>query len=163
MNKIIKAAVLCSVVLLASCGGNAKVTKSFDNSAKAQVASQKMDVRNISTSVPDAPEHFLAAVKGHLKNELRKRGLLSDHGDAHQIDLNVTYYRMRSGFTRMMFGMFAGKDGIEAEIEIKNADSGKVLSALTASSYNITAIGNEDDVARMFAEEAAEEIEKSLK
>jgi len=150
-------------LLLVGCGSNAKVVKSLDSNSKSQMISQKLEVNEIKTDVKDVPEHFLAAVKGHLKNELNKRGLLESEGkEANKIDLQVTYYRMRSGITRMMFGMFAGKDGIEADVTIRDAGTGEVLSQLTASSYNLMAVGGSEDIARMFAEKTAEEIEKSL-
>lgn len=158
-----KFALACIIPLfLISCGGNAKVISALDSGDKAKITSQKMAVRSIQSNVDDVPEHFLAAVRGHLKNELGKRGLLAMDQEANHIDLNVTYYRMRSGITRMMFGVFAGKDGIEADIEIRDISSNKVMGKLSASSYNVMAIGNEDDIARIFAEKAAEEIEKSL-
>jgi len=149
---------------LTACGGSAKVTKSFSDDAVATMKSHKMELRNVTVSADEVPDHFVSAMKGHLKNELKKRGLLAGNGNAQAaaIDMDVTYYRMRGGITRMMFGILAGKDGVEADIKILEHGTNNVLTTLTASSYNVMALGGPDDVAQMFAEEAAEAIEKNL-
>ncbi|MES0372578.1 MAG: DUF4410 domain-containing protein, partial [Mariprofundaceae bacterium] len=138
--------------------------KSFSDDAVATIKSQKLELRDVKVTAADVPDHFVSAMKGHLKNELRMRGLLAGDGNsqAASIDMDVTYYRMRSGITRMMFGILAGKDGVEADIEISVHGTKDVLTKLTASSYNIMALGGPDDVARMFAEEVAKAIEKNL-
>lgn len=153
-----------AAILLSACGSNAHMAKEMDSLASEKLLAQKIAVESVHASAADVPDHFLSAVSGHLKNELRKRGLLADEtiSDAGQIDVDVTYYRMRSGFSRMMFGVLAGKDGIEGQVVIKDAKSGTAISKMDVSSYNIMAVGNEDDIARMFAEDVAGTIEKNL-
>lgn len=53
-----------------------------------------------------------------------------------------------------MFGVFAGKDGVDSEVIVKNS-TGEVIGKSTVSSYNLMAIGDMQDVARMHAEEIA--------
>ncbi len=59
----------------------------------------------------------------------------------------------------MMFGVLAGKDGIEGDVTVHDAATGEVISKLTASSFKILAVGSDDDVARMFAEQVAMALE----
>jgi hypothetical protein len=148
-------------MLLSACGGNVKVAMPMNQSAEQKMTDQKAAVRMVKASAADVPSHFLLAVKGHVENELNRRGMLANGSadSAHQIDVNVTYYRMRTGFTRMMFGVLAGKDGIEGDVTVHDAATGEVISRLTASSFNIMAVGSEDDVARMFAEQVAMALE----
>ena len=153
--------VLAGMTLLSACGGNVKVAMPLNPSTEQKMADQKAAVRTVKASVADVPSHFLLAVKGHVENELGRRGMLANGSEenAHQIDVNVTYYRMRTGFTRMMFGALAGKDGIEGDVTVHDAATGEIISKLTASSFNILAVGSDDDVARMFAEQVAMALE----
>jgi len=148
---------------LVSCGGNAQMARQMDSLDQEKFMTSKFEVNQVTTSVDNMPEHFLAAVKGHLKNELRSRGLLkaSDVSNSNLIDVDVTYYRMRSGMSRMFLGMLAGKDGIEGKVTIHEAGSNHAIAEMTASSYNLMAIGESDDIARMFAEQVAKTIEKN--
>jgi len=153
-----------ALVMLVSCGGNAKVTKGFSNDAASIVKSEKLQLGDVKVSAEDVPDQFVAAMKGFLKVELRKRGLLAGEDNLNPaiVSMDVTYYRMRSGFSRMMFGMLAGKDGVEAKVSIVDSKTKSPLTELVASSYNLAAFGGADDVARMFAEEVAKSIEENL-
>lgn len=90
-----------------------------------------------------------------LKNELSKANRLAASGqtDAVAIDIKIVAYRMRSGFSRMMFGVLAGKDGIESEVTMRDPKTGAVLGSSTVSTFNVMAVGGQEDVARMHAEE----------
>jgi len=156
--------IIITASFLAACGSNAKITKSFSDDSTDIIKQQKLELRSIKVSAKDVPDHFISAIKGHLKNELKKQGLLASIGNTQpaSIDMDITYYRMRGGITRMMFGILAGKDGVEADIRISAHGSTEPLSELTASSYNVTALGERDDVARMFAEKIAKTIKESL-
>lgn len=108
----------------------------------------------------DIPTHIIKAVTGHLDSALRKQGLAAEGEAGIRIDATTTYYRMRSGFSRMMVGALAGKDGIKAEITLVDKKSGSPVGKFQVSSYNVTAIGGEDDVARMLAEEIVKALQK---
>jgi hypothetical protein len=54
-----------------------------------------------------------------------------------------------------MFGIFAGKDGVDSTVDVVDARTGKVVGSSTVSSYNVMAVGEQEDVARMHAEEIA--------
>lgn len=119
----------------------------------------------ISPGETAIPTHIVNAVKGHLDSELRKRGLSPVAGTdgSIRIDATATYYRMRSGFARMAVGIFAGKDGIACDVQLVNTVSGQPTAQFKVSSYNLTAIGSEDDVARLLAEEIAKALEAQRK
>lgn len=55
-----------------------------------------------------------------------------------------------------MFGIMAGKDGMNSTITATAAsDPTRVLGESTVSSYNVMAVGGEDDIPRMHAAEIA--------
>ena len=99
--------------------------------------------------------HFLIEVKSFLKAALAAAdaGSQGDPADW-QIAVKVVSYRMRSGFTRFMFGMLAGKDGVDSQVQVLDA-SGKVLGDSNVSTFNVTAVGSGEDVAKMHADEIA--------
>lgn len=103
------------------------------------------------------PEHFLEAIRGYLKAELTKRNMIAEDKSVadRELQIQVTYYRMRSGFTRMMFGVMAGKDGVTSTVNVLNAKTGEVIGTSDVNTYNVMAVGGEQDVARMHAEEIA--------
>ncbi|HKB58096.1 MAG TPA: DUF4410 domain-containing protein [Lacunisphaera sp.] len=119
----------------------------------------------LSAGKTEIPAHVVQAVTGHLDAELRKRGLAAaaEDGNAIRIDATATYYRMRSGFSRMMVGMLAGKDGIKCDVQLVDKKSGQAVGQFQVSSYNLTAVGGEDDVARMLATEIAKALENYKK
>ena len=53
----------------------------------------------------------------------------------------------------MMFGVFAGKDGINSTVKVYSPDGHTVLGSSEVSSYNVMAVGSQDDIARMHGEE----------
>ena len=119
----------------------------------------------INAGKTEIPDHILKAVTGHLDAELRKRGLAAtaEDGNTIRIDATTTYYRMRSGFSRMMVGILAGKDGIKCDVQLVDKKSGQAVGQFQVSSYNLMAVGGEDDVARMLATEIAQALENYKK
>ena len=134
-------------------------------SASTAEIPKKYIVGNVSTKVDSVPDHFMSAIKGFLKVELKEKGLFENNeaSPSNVIDIEVNYYRMRSGFTRMFWGMLAGKDGVDSTIRITDKETRIEIGKLTVSSFNVAAIGESEDVARMHAEEIAEALEKAGK
>jgi uncharacterized alkaline shock family protein YloU len=152
-------------LFLAACGSSSQFVKPMENSVSKQGAPKKYLVGNFSTKVDSVPDHFLSAIKGFLKVELKEKGLYVDNESdpANVIDVEVNYYRMRSGFTRMFWGMLAGKDGVDSTVKITDTETQSIVGEMTVSSFNVAAIGESEDVARMHAEEIAETLEKAGK
>lgn len=118
----------------------------------------KYSIKNIEDkSEKIVPEHFLESIKGYLKAEMKKRNMLAEEEleTNRDVVIQVTYYRMRSGFTRMMFGVMAGKDGVASTVTVLDAKTGEEIGASEVNTYNVLAVGGEQDVARMHAEEIA--------
>lgn len=145
---------LILVCMLIGCGSNSKVLKPIGNMDSADNHANSYMVGQIGISTDDVPDHFIAAVKGYLKTELKKCNLLCETEAELErtIDIDITYYRMRSGFTRMMFGVFAGKDGIKSTVRIKDNETNSIIGESEISTFNVMAVGGEEDVARMHAE-----------
>jgi len=95
--------------------------------------------------------------RSNLKVELAKRHLLANEnsGPEFYIDIAVTNYRMRGDVVRFMLGMFAGKDGVESTVSIRDSKTEELAGETDVSTFNITAIGSMDEIARMHAQEIA--------
>lgn len=145
-----------AAALIAACGSTAQVKQHVEPTTAANAKFTVTAPVNAAPKDGDQPtDAFLASVAGHLRNELSKNGRLAKEGDQTlNIRITVTEYRMRSGFSRAMFGVFAGKDGIASSVEVTDA-SGKVLGSSSISTFNAMAIGGEEDIARMHGTEIA--------
>lgn len=154
---------LVCLLILSACGSSAVVNKSLTESLSANNLKFTLDA--INCNVNDVPDHFLAAVNGYLKSELTKKDLLEKTGSekSYKISILVNEYRMRSGMTRMMFGVFAGQDGVGSIVTIFDSVTGNVVGKSTVSTFNITAVGGMDDIARMHAEKIAEFVSGDIK
>jgi hypothetical protein len=154
---------LIGCLLFTGCGSSSTGIQPITNAAAAPMGSApaKYVAGVLNPGKTDIPTHIVNAVTGHLDAELRKRKLApeGEATSAIRIDATATYYRMRSGFARMGFGMLAGKDGIQCDVQLIDQKSGHPVGQFKVSSYNLTAIGGEDDVARMLAVEIAKALE----
>lgn len=150
--------------VVAACGSTSQVRQPVESvRAATAVFSVEKPVSAVPKDSDQPAEHFLSAVTSYLKSELAKNGRLAKEGeDALKIDIKVVEFRMRSGVARMMFGMLAGKDGIASEVSVRDS-SQKVLGSSTVSTFNVMAVGGEEDIARMHAEEIAKTLLERLK
>jgi hypothetical protein len=157
-------AVFAVSALLAACGSTSQIRQPVEPVSAATAAfSVEQPVNAVPKDSDQPAEHFLTAVASYLKSELAKNGRLAkESDDALKIDIKVTEFRMRSGVTRMMFGVFAGKDGIASEVSVRDSAQ-KVLGSSTVSTFNVMAVGGEEDIARMHAEEIAKTLLERLK
>jgi hypothetical protein len=157
-------AILAVSVLVAACGSTSQIRQPVEPmSAATAVFTVEKPVNAVPKDSDQPAEHFLGAITSYLRSELAKNGRLAKEGeDALKIDIKVTEFRMRSGVSRMMFGIFAGKDGIASEVSVRDS-SQKVLGSSTVSTYNVMAVGGEEDIARMHAEEIAKTLLERLK
>lgn len=162
MNRRLLAAVTITL-FLSGCGGSAVVPVRMDRANQQKLAADKMTVADVTSSVKGVPAHFLTNVKGHLEAALIERGLLAvkDPDHANKVEINITYYRMRGRFARSMFGIFAGRDGIDGEVIIVDP-SGDRITTLDASSFNLSAGGGPDYIAREFAQQVVSTLEKHI-
>lgn len=145
------AAVVTSVG--AGCGSSHSVRKTTPVSGQPVKTTYQLgeieDAKNL------VPEHIRVGILSYLKKDLQAKGLLPGPGEqaTWNVRISVLSYRMRSGFSRMMFGILAGKDGISTSVEIVDPVSGEVVGESDVSSYNLAAVGGEEDIARMQGEE----------
>ena len=153
---------LACLLFLSGCGSSSTAIQAIPTSTSTAMGAgpAKYLAGTISAGKTEMPTHIVNAVSGHLEAELRKHSLFAaaEDGNVLQINATATYYRMRSGFSRMMVGIFAGKDGIECDVQLVDKKSGQPVGKFKVSSYNMTAVGGEDDVARMLAAEIAKAL-----
>ena len=159
LKKILLLPLIALVFALTGCGSSSSVVQPIPKATAMGEAPVKYFAGEFSPGDTTIPSHILNAIKGHLDATLQKNalGAQPDYANRLRIDGTVTYYRMRSGFTRMMFGVFAGKDGVECEIRLIDP-AGQTVGKLKVESHNLMAVGSEDDVARMVAEETVKAI-----
>lgn len=138
-------------LLLSACASSTRVVTPAGASIDGRHGYSGIEIVNHGT---EAPEHFLDAVESYLSRMLGERALIDEEA-LHRVQVNVIDYRMRSGFSRAMFGVFAGKDGIDSEVTVVDTETGRELARSTVTSYNVMAVGDMDDIARMHAEEIA--------
>ncbi len=147
-----KTIILLSILalLLAGCASTTNITQPLEAPQATEVkAFGEIEIDKKDTK---APEHFIHAVESYIKQGLQERSLY-DEENGKKISVSVNSYRMRKGMTRMMFGIFAGKDGINSTVNVYTPDGGEVLGSSEVNSYNVMAVGSQDDIARMHGEE----------
>jgi hypothetical protein len=143
------------VLLLIGCGTSQSVKKSI---APSQTVTKiRYQIGQIEDPKNLVPEHLRTSILAYLKKELQAKGLLPGEGEqpTRQVKITIESYRMRSGFTRQIFGIFAGKDGVTANVSITDLVTGETLGESVVSSFNLAAVGGEEDIARMEGEAIA--------
>ncbi len=149
MNKTILLLAILAL-LIGGCASSTNITQPLEAPTVAEVKTfGEIEIKNNDTK---APEHFINAVESYIKQGLQERSIY-DQESGKKISVSVNKYRMRKGMTRMMFGILAGKDGIDSTVKVYSPDGGKVLGSSEVSSYNVMAVGSQDDIARMHGEE----------
>jgi hypothetical protein len=124
------------------------------NQQVSKVTYRILDIEDPKNLVP---EHMRVSILSYLKKDLQSKGMLPNNEDqaTRHVRISVLSYRMRSGFSRQIFGIFAGKDGISTNVTVIDPISGEVLGESEVSCYNLAAVGGEEDIARMQGEEIA--------
>ncbi|PAJ71623.1 hypothetical protein CJF42_25730 [Pseudoalteromonas sp. NBT06-2] len=146
-NKVL---IIAVTMIISACSSSTKVSQAISTNGVGPKSYSSIEISNNNT---EAPEHFAQAVKSYLKQELKSNALFNEKGE-NKINVSINDYRMRSGFSRAMFGVFAGKDGVDSEVVVTD-ENGVVIGKSTVSSFNVMAIGDMQDIARMHAEEIA--------
>jgi hypothetical protein len=140
---------------LVGCASSTTVRQDIYDRVAVDGRAYLYNIAEFGSNTTDAPPHFVVALKGYLEQDLNQRGMLVGQDAVADREVRVTLeaYRMRSGFSRAMFGAFAGKDGVESAVSVVNAESGALIGSSNVSSFNIMAVGDQDDIARMHAKE----------
>lgn len=155
MKRIIMLLVLAFMFI--GCASSTVIKEPIKSSTEVEQA--KYVIKNIEDkSEKVAPEHFLHSIEGYLKAELKNRGIAAEDEVEinREVNIEITYYRMRSGFSRVMIGAMAGKDRVTSKVTVLDSKTGEVLGASEVDTYNVTAVADEQDVAKMHAEEIAD-------
>ena len=156
------AALLLLVGFMTGCATNHVVTQPLAIKPDPNVT--KYEIMDITdNSARGVPGHLADAIAGYIKTDLRKAGMLSDKENPPTSKVNTTIetYRMRNGFNRAMFGMMAGKDGVGSKVTVTDATTGALIGESAVSTYNVTAVGDAEDIAQMHGEEIAEFLTSS--
>jgi phage-related tail fiber protein len=157
MIRYIKLFMLTVVAVIAGCASSAKESVPLSQAP----ANTKYQIESITANKAQVPEHFIKSTKSYVKRELSKYDLLaSNKSQANRfISIKIQSFRMRKGFNRQFFGVMAGKDGMASIVEVKDK-SGKLVGKFKVDTFNVLAIGSEDDIPRMHAREIAKMLAK---
>jgi hypothetical protein len=130
-----------------NCGSSTRVKKSID-------IEMKFDIGELSAGKTKAPEHFLLAVKGYLKTELSSRELFDpDRKAKYRIYITMIKYRIRKGFSKKVFGILAGKDGVKSTVMVLDPETNEIIGESEVATTNLTKSITMDDIAHMHADE----------
>jgi len=152
----ILALVLGALLLGSGCGSSTDVTVNLDPSVWSTPGGVRYEIGPVQAGDTRAPDHFLAAVTSYLKVALDEKGILAGPEDAsHQIEIRFVRYRMRSGFSKRTFGIFAGKDGTTSLVRVIDVAGRQSMGESRVETYNLTESVTMDDMARMHAKEIA--------
>ncbi|TLZ35582.1 MAG: DUF4410 domain-containing protein [Gammaproteobacteria bacterium] len=136
---------------VSACGSSQAVVRQMD---RGSAVLTKFRVETIDDHSGSAvPSTFLTEIRSYLESDLTQHHLNASEGEAaNRIRIEVVSYRMRGGVTRAMFGMMAGKDGVESKVTVLPPTAPQVLGETNISTYNVMAVGGADDIARMHAD-----------
>lgn len=145
--------------ILAGCGSSTHVSRAVAPASvmgsDAAPVPLTFEIGEFTSTVDKLPPHFLTQIQSYLTTELRTRGITASPGSGAKVNVTAIYYRMRSGMNRMMFGAMAGKDGVESSVTVIDSATGEIIGESKVSTFNVMAVGDEGDVARMHAAEIA--------
>ncbi|KZN30595.1 hypothetical protein N480_06445 [Pseudoalteromonas luteoviolacea S2607] len=94
-------------MLLTACSSSTKISHAIKANHSKPTTCSNIVITNNNT---EAPEYFSDAIQPYLKQELKSNAIYKKAGGSH-VTIRVNGYRMRSDFSRAMFGMFAEKGG----------------------------------------------------
>lgn len=154
------AALLLMLVLVAACNNVSKLDEPVGLSHAGKLKTYKYDV-NVVSSSQEMPQPLLDTLKADLEKVLAERHMLHAGKDTNvlRLDVDVNYYRMRSGATKFFLGALAGRDGIDSEIKLR-APSGDKIGKAAIQTSNLTVLMSPEEVARMHAEAIADFLRK---
>jgi hypothetical protein len=117
-----------------------KVAKYKGVNVKLTEAAQKKQADNVQFNKEE--------LGAFIKRKLDARTAIAADA-AHDVDVTVTDFRVRSAFSAIMFGFMAGNDSIEGKVDVKDA-SGKVINSFNVSaSYALGGLAGGQDGSRM--------------
>lgn len=157
MRKVLMIIGLAFLAGCASIYGNTSVMKQPLTSV-TYYGYTKYRITKVKDSTNQVPERFLVAIKLFTNSKLSKVGLLAqdDSQSTRDVEIVVTSYRMRGSLVRFFGGALSGQeDRVESTVTVRDAKSLEAIGEVTVTSHSRLAIGNEDSLAEMHAEEIA--------
>ena len=83
-----------------------------------------------------------------IERHLDGRGLLNNQSNQ-TVEVSINSFRVRSGFSAVMFGFMAGSDSIQGVVAVKNAAGQYIKRAEVSASYALGGIAGGQDSSRM--------------
>ena len=147
------------VVALLSFGCASSHVSKIKLSVEPYASNAKYEVGEIvNKSSREISEDFISEVLRVLKADLEYQKILANEiaPATRKVEITITSYRMRSDFSRSMFGIFAGRDSVKSSVRVTDTGTGRVIGSADVSAYNMLAVGDEKSLARMYAYEILE-------
>ena len=129
-----------SALLLGGCGSSLKIIKPVESGAIPEDASKTFEVASV-TGMTDAnvPSDIIQLVENSIREEIRRVGIASNTGNL-LINVEVTGYRQRDTFVRVFFGALAGSDWVEAQVQVIDRESKKIIGEASVRGSNATVV-----------------------
>ena len=139
---------------LLGCASGVKRDEQADTAAIAQAAAARYSALNLYLS--DRAQKLLAdnakfnpdALKGTLQRMLGSKNLLAT-GSPYRIDVEITDIRVRSNFSAVMFGIFAGTDSVAGTVYVREQDGKQIGRYEVSASYGLGGLAGGQDETRM--------------
>lgn len=148
-------------LLTAGCGSTVREAVVADTAA-VQGGGFQVQVAGVTTSNEKIPSHVIEMVKSFVEKELRGKGMMEPRAKRLALRVDVKDYRDRGGFTRFIFGVLSGSDHLESVVELTNPGTNRAVARSVIRSYNATAMGSIEDVARLHGQEIANYVKGVL-
>lgn|GEM_PF-6937540 len=137
LRSLFTAALLVGCVLITGCGTSAQVEA---RTPEHMAGGERIQLQLNASAMGDA--EAVSILRERLRADLSSNGWLArGNGAANRtLEVRVTHYRMRPESTRILTGIFSGKDSIVSSVILKDA-AGRVLMHSTVESHNSLAVG----------------------
>jgi len=155
MNRRNIIGLILTASILTGCGTTNSVKQPLPANTGSKATYQ---VANIEAKSGDVPQKFKNDVRKYLEKDLKKKGMLAKGEGHRKVNVTITEFQMAEGASRLLFGAFAGKDYVKADINVIDSASNKVIGATTITSQDKMAGGGTE----LFSSYHAKAISKFL-
>ena len=148
--------IIILLLTLSACSSSTKISQPIPRELITNSENGGYSAVEIDADSMETPRSFLNAVSRYLQEELVKRSLLNKDNSLYKITVQVTKFNVNTGASREILGALAGPDEVESTVRVINNKTEQVVGESIVTSHELMALGGQDDIAWMHAEEIAD-------
>lgn len=155
---------LCLFLIFTGCGSSIKQVH-LKESMIDNYEGYKFELGNIETDLKSVPSYIIERLDHEINIKIKENGLLADASGSENVlklNVNIKKYKDRGGFSRFMWGVFAGSDHMESEVTILKKPDNLIIADATIRTYNATALGSMDYIVKKHAEEIIDFVKNNI-